>query len=152
MSESESGGQRRGRARGLNRVQIIGNLGRDPELRFTQEGSPVANFTVAVNDSWQSRSGEQRERTEWFRVVAWGRLAEIANEYLRRGRQVYVDGRLQTREWEDREGNARTTTELVAREMLMLGGRDAEAPESTDTPSADPESVEDEITPDDLPF
>ena len=153
---NDSGGQRRGRSRGLNRVQIIGNLGRDPELRFTQEGAPVANFTVAVNESWQSRSGEQRERTEWFRVVAWARLAEIANEYLRRGRQVYIEGRLQTREWQDREGNTRTTTELVARDLIMLGGRDAEAPDAADTSTADAdadkEPLEDKITPDDLPF
>ncbi len=105
-------------------MQIIGNLGRDPEMRFTQGGTPVTNFSVAVNRSWQSRDGEMREETEWFRVVAWARMAEIANEYLRRGRQVYVDGRQATRTWQDREGNERTTTELVAQEMILLGGRD----------------------------
>ena len=86
----------RGRSRGLNKVQIIGNLGRDPEMRFTQDGTPVTNFSVAVSESWQGRDGEQRERTEWFRVVAWRRLAEISNEYLRTGRKVYVEGRLET--------------------------------------------------------
>lgn len=121
---TEQSGQRRGRSRGLNRVQIIGNLGRDPEMRFTQGGTPVTNFSVAVSRSWQSRDGETREETEWFRVVAWTRLAEIANEYLRRGSKVYVEGRLATRTWQDREGNERTTTEVVAQEMLMLGGRD----------------------------
>ena len=101
-------------------MQIIGNLGRDPEMRFTQGGTPVTNFSVAVSRSWQSRDGEQREETEWFRVVAWTRLAEIANEYLRRGSKVYVEGRLATRTWQDREGNDRTTTELVAQEMTTL--------------------------------
>ena len=145
----------RGRSRGLNRVQIIGNLGRDPEMRFIQDGTPVTNFSVAVNDSWQARDGEQRERTEWFRVVAWRRLAEISNEYLRRGRQVYVEGRLETREWQDKEGNDRTTTELVARELLMLGGRDEESTSSTldqERVGVPSNNEADEITADDLPF
>jgi single-strand DNA-binding protein len=132
MNDHDNGGRRRGRSRGLNRVQIIGNLGRDPELRFTQDGTPVANFTVAVNESWRSRGGDQRERTEWFRVVAWNQLAEIANQYLRTGSKVFIEGRLQTREWQDREGNDRTTTELVVRDMIMLGGRD-----DSDSPPAD---------------
>jgi single-strand DNA-binding protein len=133
-------------------VQIIGNLGRDPEMRFTQDGTPVTNFSVAVNDSWQGRDGEQRERTEWFKVVAWRRLAEISNEYLQQGRKVYVEGRLETQKWQDREGNDRYTTELVARDLLMLGGRDNEdsqqiQPENDERPVND-----DEITADDLPF
>ena len=141
----------RGRSRGLNRVQIIGNLGRDPEMRFTQDGTPVTNFSVAVNDSWQGRDGEQRERTEWFKVVAWRRLAEISNEYLRTGRQVYVDGRLETREWQDREGNDRTTTELIARDLMMLGSRDGENSQRDDPPPA-PRNDADVITAVDLPF
>ena len=146
----------RSRSRGLNKVQIIGNLGRDPEMRFTQDGTPVTNFSVAVNDSWQGRDGEQRERTEWFRVVAWRRLAEISNEYLRTGRKVYVEGRLETRQWQDQEGNDRYTTELIARELLMLGGRDDVDPPS-DTrqePVTDSSISNDnnEITADDLPF
>ena len=163
---SEDGGGRRGRSRGLNRVQIIGNLGRDPELRFTQDGTPVANFTVAVNETWRSRGGEQRERTEWFRVVAWSQLAEIANQYLRRGRQVFIDGRLQTREWKDREGNDRTSTELVVRDMIMLGGRqdDADGPPRDDdgggdrreqrdeSPASGRPETDDTVTADDLPF
>ena len=162
---NEDGGRRRGRARGLNKVQIIGNLGRDPELRFTQDGTPVANFTVAVNESWRSRGGEQRERTEWFRVVAWSNLAEIANQYLRRGRQVFIEGRLQTREWQDREGNDRTSTELVVRDMIMLGGRDdADGPPRDDDGGGDRRDSrgqqpqggrpddDDSITADDLPF
>lgn len=159
---TEQSGQRRGRSRGLNRVQIIGNLGRDPEMRFTQGGTPVTNFSVAVSRSWQSRDGELREETEWFRVVAWTRLAEIANEYLRRGSKVYVEGRLATRTWQDREGNERTTTELVAQEMIMLGGRD-EGPQRDDHDGqrggySDGQGAgrsaaqDDEISPDDLPF
>ena len=121
---TEQSGQRRGRPRSLNRVQIIGNLGRDPEMRFTQGGTPVANFSVAVNENWQTRDGQQQEHTEWFRVVAWTRLAEIANEYLRRGTLVFVEGNLRSREWQDREGNNRTSVELIARDFLMLSGRD----------------------------
>ena len=161
---NEDGGRRRGRARGLNKVQIIGNLGRDPELRFTQDGTPVANFSVAVNESWRSRDGEQRERTEWFRIVAWRHLAEIANQYLRRGRQVFIEGSLQTRQWQDREGNDRTSTELVVRDMIMLGGRDdADGPRDDDgggdrrnfggqqSQGGRPDEG-DTITEDDLPF
>ena len=107
----------------LNKVQIIGNLGSDPELRFTANGQAVANFNVACNRRYTTRDGEQREDTEWVRVVCWARLAEIAGQYLSKGRQVYVEGRLQTRQWEDREGNTRYMTEVVAREMLMLGSR-----------------------------
>lgn len=162
---NDDGGRRRGRSRGLNKVQIIGNLGRDPELRFTQDGTPVANFSVAVSESWRSQGGEQRERTEWFRVVAWRGLAEIANQYLRRGARVYLEGRLQTREWQDREGNDRTSTELVVRDMLMLGGRDdADGPPRDDDGGGDRRDFRgqqpqggrpdegDTITEDDLPF
>ena len=148
---SEQSG-RRGRSRGLNKVQIIGNLGRDPEMRFTQDGTPVTNFSVAVNDSWQGRDGEQRERTEWFRIVAWRRLAEITNEYLRQGSRVYVEGRLETREWQDREGNDRTTTELIARDLLMLGGRDNEGSEQIQPENDERPINDDEITADDLAF
>ena len=148
---SEQSG-RRGRSRGLNKVQIIGNLGRDPEMRFTQDGTPVTNFSVAVNDSWQGRDGEQRERTEWFRIVAWRRLGEITNEYLRQGSRVYVEGRLETREWQDREGNDRTTTELIARDLLMLGGRDNEGSEQIQPENDERPVNDDEITADDLPF
>ena len=146
----------RGRSRGLNKVQIIGNLGRDPEMRFTQDGTPVTNFSVAGSESWQGRDGEQRERTEWFRVVAWRRLAEISNEYLRTGRKVYVEGRLETQKWQDKEGNDRTTTELIARDLLMLGGRNnVDSPSDTrQEPVTDSgnSTNNDEITADDLPF
>ncbi|MCB1748794.1 MAG: single-stranded DNA-binding protein [Gammaproteobacteria bacterium] len=111
-------------ARGLNKVMLIGNLGADPEVRYTAGGSAVANVRLATAEAWRDRdSGEQQERTEWHRVVFFGRLAEIVNEYLRKGSQVYVEGRLQTRKWQDRDGNERYTTEIVANEMQMLGGR-----------------------------
>ncbi|MFQ5513309.1 MAG: single-stranded DNA-binding protein [Myxococcota bacterium] len=110
-------------SRGLNKVMLIGNLGRDPELRYTQNGQAVANFTLATNETWTNRNGEAQERTEWHRIVVWGKLAEIANEYLAKGKQVYVEGRLQTREWEDREGKKRSTTEITAERFLMLGSR-----------------------------
>jgi len=111
-------------ARGINKVILIGNLGADPEVRYTASGSAVANIRLATAESWRDKqSGEQQERTEWHRVVMFGRLGEIAGEYLRKGSQVYIEGRLQTRKWEDREGNERYTTEIVANEMQMLGGR-----------------------------
>lgn len=111
-------------ARGLNKVMLIGNLGADPEVRYTASGSAVANVRLATAEAWRDReSGEQQERTEWHRVVFFARLAEIVAEYLRKGSQVYVEGRLQTRKWTDRDGNDRYTTEIVANEMQMLGGR-----------------------------
>jgi single-strand DNA-binding protein len=110
-------------SRGLNKVMIIGHLGRDPEMRYTPSGRPVTTFSVATSRSWHSADGERHEETEWFNIVAWGSLAEICNQHLRKGQQVYVEGRLQTRRWEDTEGNKHFTTELVAKEMIMLGDR-----------------------------
>ena len=107
----------------LNKVQIIGNLGADPEMRFTANGRSVANFNVACSRNWTTPDGERREDTEWVRVVCWERLAELAGQYLSKGRQVYVEGRLQTRQWEDRDGNNRYTTEVIARDIIFLGGR-----------------------------
>ena len=107
----------------VNKVILVGNLGRDPEMRHTQQGRAVANFTIATNERWKDRDGQQQERTEWHRIVVWDRLAEICVEYLAKGRQVYIEGRLQTREWEDKEGNKRYTTEIVASTMQMLGRR-----------------------------
>ena len=106
----------------LNKVILIGNLGRDPEVRYTTGGSPVANFTMATTEQWSDAStGEKKERTEWHRIVVWGKQAEIAGEYLRKGRSVFVEGNLQTREWTDRDGNKRYTTEVRARRFQMLG-------------------------------
>ena len=111
-------------ARGINKAIIVGNLGRDPEVRYTANGSAVANVTIATSESWKDKqSGERQERTEWHRVVFFGRLAEIAGEYLKKGAQVYIEGRLQTRKWEDKSGQERYTTEIVASEMQMLGSR-----------------------------
>ena len=110
-------------SRGLNKVMIIGHLGRDPEMRYTPSGRPVTTFSVATSRSWHSADGERHEETEWFNVVAWGSLAEICNQYLHKGQQVYIEGRLQTRRWEDTEGNKHFTTELVSKEMIMLGER-----------------------------
>jgi len=109
--------------RSLNKVMLIGHLGRDPEIRFMPSGKAVANFSMATTESWSDKDGNKEERTEWHRIVVFGKLAEICNQYLSKGRQVYIEGRLQTREWEDKEGNKRTTTEVVVSDMIMLGGR-----------------------------
>jgi len=108
-------------ARDLNKVMIISHLGRDPEMRFTPSGRPVTTFTVATNRSWNTGDGERHTETEWFNVVAWGNLAEICKQYLSKGQQVYVEGRLQTRRWDDSEGVKHSNTEIVASEMMVLG-------------------------------
>jgi len=110
-------------SRGLNKVQIIGHLGKDPEMRYTPSGKPVTTFSVAVSRTWNSADGERHSETEWFNVVAWGTLAEICKQYLNKGQQVYVEGRLQTRRWDDKEGVKHTSVEIVASEMMMLGDR-----------------------------
>jgi single-strand DNA-binding protein len=109
--------------RGLNKVMLIGNLGRDPEMRYTPSGKPVTSFSLASSRSWVSSDGDRREETEWFNVVAWGNLAEICNQHLARGQQVYIEGRLQTRSWEDSNGQRHFRTEVVANEMIILGKR-----------------------------
>ncbi len=111
-------------ARGVNKVILIGNLGQDPELRYTGNGTAVCNMRLATNEAYKDANGEWVEKTEWHSVVAWSRLAEICNEYLRKGSQVYIEGSLQTRSWDDRDGNTRYTTEVKAREMQILGSRD----------------------------
>lgn len=105
---------------GLNKVMLIGRLGKDPEVRHTSGGNPVATFGLATSESWRDKSGEKQDRTEWHNVVVWGKLAEIAQKFLVRGAQVYVEGRLQTRDWTDREGQKRKTTEVIAEKMTML--------------------------------
>ena len=109
-------------ARGVNKVILIGNLGGDPEIRYTSSGTAVANFSIATTERWNTQGGEKEERTEWHRIVAFGRLGEICGEYLSKGKPVYIEGRIQTRTWDDRDGNKRTTTEIVASSMQMLGG------------------------------
>jgi single-strand DNA-binding protein len=111
-------------ARGVNKVILVGNLGKDPEVRYMPNGNAVANLTLATTESWKDKqTGDQQEKTEWHRIVMFRRLAEIAGEYLKKGSQVYIEGKLQTRKWQDNSGNDRYTTEIVADEMQMLGGR-----------------------------
>ncbi len=111
-------------ARGINKVIVVGNLGNDPDTRYMPSGGAVTNLSIATSESWKDKqSGEQKERTEWHKVAMFGRLAEIAAEYLRKGSQVYIEGKLRTRKWQDRDGNDRYTTEIIADEMQMLGGR-----------------------------
>jgi single-strand DNA-binding protein len=107
----------------INKVILIGNLGADPEIRYSQDGTPVATFNVATTERWKGQDGQMKEQTEWHRIVAWRRLAEICGEYLSKGSRVYVEGKLQTRKWKDQSGNDRYTTEIVAREMKMLSPR-----------------------------
>lgn len=107
----------------VNKVILIGNLGRDPETRYMPSGDAITNITLATTDNWKDKNGEKQERTEWHRVAFFGKLAEIAGEYLKKGSQVYVEGRLQTRKWQDKDGQDRYTTEIVADRMQMLGGR-----------------------------
>jgi single-strand DNA-binding protein len=110
-------------SRGLNKVMIIGRLGRDPEMRYTPSGRPVTTFSVATSRSWNTSEGERRTETEWFNIVAWGSLAEICKQYLLKGQQVYVEGRLQSRQWDDSDGNKHSSIEVVANEMIMLSER-----------------------------
>ena len=136
---------------GVNKVILVGNLGRDPEVRYTSDGKPVANFTMATTERWSDpASGERKEKTEWHRIVVWGKQAEIAGEYLRKGRQVYVEGSLQTREWTDRDGNKRQTTEVRAQRFQMLGRRAEEegapaSPKPTAVAEKGPGFEEDDI-------
>lgn len=136
-------------SRGLNKVMVIGHLGKDPEMRYTPSGRPVTTFSVAVSRSWNTADGERRSETEWFNIVSWGNLAEICKQYLHKGQQVYIEGRLQTRRWEDKEGQKHTNVEVVANEMMMLGDRkdynkDSQEPKQDEEPS-DPMADEDEF-------
>jgi len=117
----------------------MGNLGRDPEVRFMPNGDAVCNFSIATTDSWKDKAGERQEKTEWHNIVMYRRLAEIAGEYLKKGRPVYLEGRLQTRKWQTKEGQDRYTTEVIADSMQMLGGRDG-APAQESQPSSQPEA------------
>jgi single-strand DNA-binding protein len=119
--------------RSLNKVLLLGNLGRDPEVRYTASGKAVATFTVATSQRWKDQDGNDQERTEWHRVVAWGRLGEVCGEYLSKGKQVFIEGRIQSREWEDQDGNKRTTVEIIANDMIMLGGGNYSQDRSADS-------------------
>lgn len=147
-------------ARGINKVIIVGNVGADPETRYMPSGSAVTNLTVATNESWKDKAtGEQKDRTEWHKVAMFNRLAEIAAEYLRKGSQVYIEGKLRTRKWQDKNGQDRWTTEIVADEMQMLGGRGGSgggsapmgSPSDSGPSSAPPQPGPDDFD-DDIPF
>lgn len=114
-------------AGGVNKVILVGNLGADPEVRFTPGGQAVANFRIATSESWNDKNGQKQERTEWHRIVVWGKLAELCGEYLAKGRQCFIEGRLQTREWTDKENKKNYTTEVVASNVTFLGGREGAA-------------------------
>jgi single-strand DNA-binding protein len=108
--------------RSLNKVQLLGNLGKDPEVRYTASGKAMATFSLATSYTWRDQEGNDQEKTEWHRIVAWGRLGEICGEYLSKGKQVFIEGRIQSRDWEDQDGNKRTTMEIIATDLIMLSG------------------------------
>jgi single-strand DNA-binding protein len=120
----------------VNKVILMGNLGKDPEVRFMPNGDAVCNFSIATTDNWKDKNGEKQERTEWHNIVMYRKLAEIAGEYLKKGRPVFIEGRLQTRKWQTKEGQDRYTTEIIAESMQMLGGRDSGASASSGSSSA----------------
>ena len=138
----------------INKVILVGNLGRDPEVRYTQNGNAVANINLATNEVWNDKSGQRQERTEWHRIVVWGKQAEIAKEYLSKGRQIYVEGSLQTRQWEDKDGHKRYTTEIRCQRFVMLGGRGGEGrSESVGGSEPEPEMPPDmSYSDEDIPF
>jgi single-strand DNA-binding protein len=147
-------------ARGINKVIIVGNLGNDPDTKYMPSGSAVTNLSVATNESWKDKqTGEQKDRTEWHKVAMFGRLAEISAEYLRKGSQVYIEGKLRTRKWQDKQGNDRYSTEVVADEMQMLGGRTGGGapamggpPQSSPPPQGSPGPSGGDDFDDDIPF
>lgn len=146
----------------LNKAMIIGNLGADPEIRYTQSGTPVANLRIATNETWMDKNNQRQERTEWHRVVVFGRTAENAGKYLSKGRQVFVEGRIQTKEWDDRDGNKRYTTEIVAQNVTFLsggsgggGGGSYDGPSYTDAdmgPTNAESNFDQSFDDDDIPF
>ncbi len=138
----------------VNKALIIGNLGQDPEIKYTQQsGSPVANLSVATSERWKDKNtGEQKEQTEWHRVVVFGRLAEIAEQYLKKGSKVFIEGKIQTRDWEDAEGNKKYTTEVVAREMTMLDSRASTDSSASSSDNSAKDTAKDDNFEEDIPF
>jgi single-strand DNA-binding protein len=136
----------------VNKVILIGRLGKDPEVKYTQGGKSVAHFSIATDETWKDQNGERQQKTEWHNIVAWEKLAEICGQYLNKGKQVYIEGRLQTRSWEDKEGNKRYTTEIRADTMVMLGSRSDE--QRAERPAAPQQGQPSgpEITDEDIPF
>lgn len=137
---------------GINKVILIGNLGKDPELRYTPSGTAVASFSLATSEKWKDREGNMQDKTEWHNIVVWGRQAEIAKEYLAKGRQVYIEGRIQTRSWDDKDGNKRYTTEIIAQRLNFLGTRDQGGAAAPDMPPEAPPPGDLGAEDDDLPF
>jgi single-strand DNA-binding protein len=144
----------------LNKIMLIGHLGKDPEIRYTPDGSPVATFSLATSENWTDKNGSRQEHTEWHTIVAWNRLADLSKRFLSKGRQVYVEGRIRSREWTDRDGNKRRTTEVIASQMVLLGSRPqgaetaAQPAETAARPAAEPEQAFGDfgITDSDIPF
>ena len=137
----------------FNKIIVVGNLGRDPELRYTPQGTPVCNFTVATNEKRKDRAGEFQDVTTWFRVTLWGKQAETASQYLTKGRPIYIEGRLRLEEWTDRDGKQRFTLEVHATDMQFVGGRTDEAPHSTGRPPQSESPMPgSEVSDDDIPF
>ena len=120
---------------GVNKVILLGRVGQDPEMRYTENGTAIANFSVATSEQWKNKDGKKKEKTEWHKVVAWKRLGEICGEYLHKGSQVYIEGRIETRNWEGKDGNKRYTTEVVAHTMQMLGGKSSDNDEPEEGPA-----------------
>ena len=135
----------------LNKVQLIGRLGKDPEVKYTQGGDPVANFSLATSETWK-KDGEKKEKTEWHNIVAWKKLADLAKQYLSKGRLVYVEGKLQTRKWDDKDGNERRTTEIVASNIVFLESNGNGKQQHADPDPGPGPAMSDEITDDDIPF
>ena len=133
----------------VNKVLLIGNLGADPEVRYSQSGTAVANFRIATTETWKKKDGSKEEQTEWHKIVAFARLGEICGEYLSKGSKVFIEGRLQTRKWEDKDGNTRYTTEIVAREMKMLGSRGAT---NNNSQTEEEPPFQEPVMGDDVPF
>lgn len=142
---------------GVNRVILIGNLGKDPEIRNLEGGAKVANFPLATTESYKNRNGDRTEHTEWHNIVLWRGLADVAERFLKKGNSVYIEGRLRTRSWDDQQGNKRYITEVIADNMTMLGGRREDAPDSgngrkeVESPPPDPAEIGEDVS-DDLPF
>jgi len=144
----------------LNKIMLIGHLGKDPEIRYTPDGSPVATFSMATSENWTDKSGSRQEHTEWHAIVAWNRLADLSKRFLSKGRQVYVEGRVRSREWNDRDGNKRRTTEVIASQIVLLGSRPqgietaAQPAETAARSSAEPDQALGDfgITDSDIPF
>lgn len=139
----------------INKVMLIGRLGQDPELKYTPSGTAVCNFSLATSESWTDKQGQKQEKTEWHRIVVWGKIGELCNQYLAKGRQAYIEGALQTRQWEDKDGNKRYTTEINAKTVQFLGGQSANAGQSQGAgnqgPGYDP-TEDSSFTADDIPF